>query len=138
MNAEDTAKLAYEVNRAYSSTVLGDFHPPWDVARPEVQQSYRDGIKFVQDNPGAAPGDQHEAWLATKRKAGWTWGQVRSMHNKTSPDLLEYAKLPLEVRAKDAIFQAIVRGVLDSEPDLPPDETPDPVQIAPEKGENDV
>lgn len=138
MSPEDVAQLAYEVNRAYAQTVFQNFEPAWELARPEVQQSYRDGIQFVLSHPGAGPDAQHEEWLATRRRAGWVWGEVKSLHNKTSPFLLEYAKLPLEVRAKDAIFQAIVRGCLPPETDNPPDETPDPVQNAPEEGESDV
>lgn len=104
------AKIAYEVNRAYSRA-MGTYEPPWESLGELVKGAILDGVQWTLNNPEAGPDAQHEAWLANKRRAGWTWGQSKSLHNKTSPDLLEYDKLSLATRAKDHIFQAVVRNL---------------------------
>lgn len=124
---EFIARIAYEVNRGYSKA-LNNYEPPWHVTPPEVKQSYVDGVKFYLTNPNASPDLQHEAWLKTKRAAGWKWGEVKSLHNKTHPALLEYAQLPLATRAKDHIFQAVVNAFHSEDGEAQP----------PEEGTSDV
>jgi hypothetical protein len=110
MDNATIAKIAYEVNRAYSRC-MGTYEPPWDVLGDLPKNAMIDGVEWTLNNPEAGPEAQHNAWLENKRRAGWTWGVTKNLHNKTSPDLLEYDKLSLATRARDHIFQAVVRNL---------------------------
>lgn len=58
------------------------------------------------------PEESHLGWLEEKRKDGWRYGPVKDPSAKEHPCFVPYHKLPPEQQAKDALFQAAVRGVL--------------------------
>jgi hypothetical protein len=109
-DVEKIARSAYAVIQAYNRGTESRFEPPWEALSFDLKKSYVEGVQMVLDNPDAAPDTQHESWLATRRAAGWVWGAVKDVHNKTHPSLLEYSQLPPATRAKDHIFIAVVRA----------------------------
>jgi hypothetical protein len=101
------ARAAHEVNRAYC-IALGDMSQPgWDDAPDWQKSSARNGVAGAL--AGNTPEQSHEAWLADKRAAGWTYGPVKDPEKKEHPCFVPYADLPTSQRAKDALFVSTVR-----------------------------
>jgi hypothetical protein len=116
IDVDKVARIAYEANRGYSLS-LGDYLPPWDSASAEARDSSARGVAFLIGQPEASPSSQHEAWMQTRLAAGWQWGPIRDDSRKVHPALLEYDRLPQADRAKDFIFQAIVRAMIPHDAD---------------------
>lgn len=109
------AKVCHEANRAYCAA-LGDFSQlPWEQAPAWQRDSAVLGVALIVDHPETTPEQSHENWMAQKRADGWVWGPVKDPDAKTHPCLVPYADLPAEQRAKDYIFGAIVRALLELE-----------------------
>jgi len=106
------ARAAHEANRAYCAAIGDDSQVPWDEASEWQRASARLGVLFVLENPNATPADQHECWLAEKARDGWKYGPVKDAERKEHPCFVPYEMLPGGQRAKDAIFGAVVRGVI--------------------------
>lgn len=88
---ELAAKAAHEANRAYCEA-LGDFSQvPWEHAPDWQRDSAINGVRHIADNPND----------------GWKYGPV-----KDHPCFGPYHELPEAQKMKDAIFVAVVRGVL--------------------------
>lgn len=106
------ARIAHEVNRIYCQG-LGDMaQQPWETA-PEWQRgSAVAGVRSIVENDGLTPKQSHECWLALKRSQGWVYGEVKDAEKKTHPCMVEYEQLPSAQRTKNAIFGAVVRGIL--------------------------
>lgn len=105
------AKVAHETNRAYCQSI-GDFSQPQFGDAPDWQvQSAINGVRFHVANPDAGPAASHESWLDEKRKAGWTWGQVKDPDKKEHPCMVVYDDLPAEQRVKDALFISVVNAM---------------------------
>ena len=103
---------AHEANRIYCE-FLGDYsQTAWGVAPEWQRQSAIAGVRFIRDNPGAGPSASHDSWLAEKRRDGWSYGEAKDPEAKTHPCFVPYEQLPESQQAKDAIFGAVVRGVL--------------------------
>jgi hypothetical protein len=111
MRSETIARACHEANRVLTQLV-GDVpvQPPWDESPEEMRSSSIRGVEFAMANPNATPEDQHEAWCADKRAAGWVHGAVKDSAAKTHPALVPYDQLAPGTRAKDAMFRAIVRA----------------------------
>jgi hypothetical protein len=111
MTTEQIAKVCHEANRAYCET-LGDLSQPrWEDA-PEWQRT--SAIKGVEAarNPLAKPSDSHDSWLAEKRSTGWKYGPVKDPAKKEHPCFVPYEELPIDQKAKDALFLAVARALL--------------------------
>jgi hypothetical protein len=109
-DAAAIARVCHEANRAWQ-VVSGDpsVSPPWDEA-PEWQRS--SAVSGVEEALGGATPEQlHESWCAAKVDDGWVWGDVKDTDAKTHPCLVDYEQLPADQRAKDHLFQAIVRSL---------------------------
>lgn len=106
---EACARAAHEVNRVYSAT-LGDVsHAPWDMAPEWVRESALKGVQVAFN--GATNAESHGSWMAQKFAEGWVYGAVKDAEKKTHPCLVAYDKLSPELRAKDGLFQAVVRAM---------------------------
>jgi hypothetical protein len=106
---EKIARVCHEVNRAYCQSI-GDFsQPSWDEAPEWQRKSAVNGVQFHIDNPEALPSASHDKWLEEKRRDGWKYGAVKNPDTKEHPCFVLYEQLPVEQRAKDFIFTAIVR-----------------------------
>lgn len=105
---QDIARVCHEANRAYCVT-LGDVsQTSWEFAPAWQKSSCIDGVNFVLKYPHAPNSASHENWLATKKKDGWSYGQVKDVAAKKHPCCVPYERLPEEQKRKDAIFRAVV------------------------------
>lgn len=107
-----TAKICHEANRAYCAALGDTSQLPWDDAPQWQKDSAITGVKFIVHNPDAGPSASHESWLAEKERDGWKYGPVKDPEAKEHPCFVPYDELPVEQKAKDYIFGAIVRAAL--------------------------
>jgi len=110
---EEIARVAHEANRSYCAAMGDHSQPPWEHAPGWQKQSAAQGIQFLLENPLAGPSGIHESWLEDKKRDGWKWGPEKRPELKEHPCFIPYKELPLEQRAKDYIFLAIVKTLLD-------------------------
>lgn len=105
------ARVCHETNRAYCAA-LGDLsQPAWEDAPEWQKNSAVNGVAFHLANPTAGPENSHECWYAQKLAEGWTYGPVKDPSIKQHPCMVAYEDLPVEQKAKDYIFRAIVRAL---------------------------
>jgi len=109
---EAAARAAHEANRAWCLAHGDTSQPAWDDAPEWQTSSARKGVLGVI--AGNGPRESHEGWLAEKRETGWTYGPVKDPEAKTHPCFVPYDDLPPEQHAKDGIFVAVVRAVLNA------------------------
>lgn len=110
------AKVCHEVNRAYCQALGDNSQLPWDDAPDWQRESAVNGVKFHMENPNAGPDASHNSWLAEKERTGWKYGTVKDADKKEHPCFLPYDMLPVDQRAKDYIFSAIVKVLADNPP----------------------
>lgn len=102
------ARVVHESVRAYQAALGEPEAPPWDAAG-WMQDSSREAVEFalVNDSPGA----QHEAWLHSKARDGWVYGQNKDESAKTHPSIVPFEALPETERKKDALLIAVVQAL---------------------------
>jgi hypothetical protein len=105
------ACVCHEVNRAYCEALGDTSQLPWEEAPEWQRASAISGVNFHIDDPHASPSASHDNWLAEKLRDGWTYGPVKDPETKQHPCCVPYDALPVEQRAKDYIFAAIVRAM---------------------------
>lgn len=111
MDVQKIAEVCHEVNRAYCAS-LGDLsQPAWADAPDWQRASAVTGVEFSIANPNAPPSASHESWLAEKQRDGWKYGEVKNPEAKEHPCFVPFDELPQEQRAKDYLFQAVVRSL---------------------------
>lgn len=112
---EAAAKAAHMVNRAYRNALGQAPGLPWIQAPRHVQDTVIDSVRLILEDPTTGPEVLHQRWLDNMRAAGWTWGQGPRIciEHKKHPGLISWEQLPPWERAKDVIFGAVVRGVLE-------------------------
>lgn len=103
------AKVCHEANRAWCEANGDLSQKHWELADMWQQQSAIRGVCVALD--GATAREQHEAWSEDKRAEGWRFGTVKNPDLKEHPCLVDYDELPLEQRAKDALFGATIRAL---------------------------
>lgn len=109
---DQIVKVCYYANKQYSY-VIGDFSfPEYENANPEVLNSMRQGVIARLSNPNISDEENHNQWMKQRMSEGWSYGEVKDEDLKTHPYLLEYSKLPPQVRAKDAIFGSITLAMI--------------------------
>jgi hypothetical protein len=109
---EAAARAAHEANRAWC-IALGDMsQQPWKDAPDWQRVSALKGVRCIVDDPSTTPEKLHESWLADKEADGWKFGPVKDPERKEHPCFVPYDQLPAAQRAKDHIFNAVVRAVL--------------------------
>lgn len=105
------ARVCHEANRGLCAAVGDNSQKDWDSAEPWQRDSAIKGVEFALANPKAHASAQHDAWCANKVADGWVYGPIKDAAAKRHPCLVAYDRLPAEQRAKDQIFQAIVRSL---------------------------
>ena len=108
LTIEDVARACHEANKALCDGIGDNSQQHWNEAAKWQQESAVKGVQFRLENPDAKPSSQHEAWLRTKRADGWVYGEVKDAAAKTHPCMVPYDQLPVEQKAKDALFVAVV------------------------------
>ena len=106
------AEVCHEVNRAYCQALGDDSQVPWSEAPAWQKDSAVSGVRMHQDNPDATAAMSHECWLSEKTEAGWKHGRLKSETLKTHPCMVPFNELPVDQKAKDYIFRAIVHALL--------------------------
>lgn len=111
-DAQRIAPFCHEANRILTGIVKDvPVQPTWEESPEEMKKSSIAGVLFALENPDATPKAQHEEWSRGKVADGWTYGEVKDPVKKTHPALVEFEKLPEGTRAKDAMFQLIVKAM---------------------------
>lgn len=111
MEINEIARVCHEVNRAYCASQGDHTQPTWEHAPDWQQRSAIMGVVFTIDHPDAGPDQSHKAWLEEKAREGWKWGPIKDPAAKEHPCFVPYEELPRSQKAKDYIFQAIVRAL---------------------------
>lgn len=111
MNIEAIARVCHEVNRAYCASQGDHSQPSWGEAPDWQRSSAIAGVNFTLAHPEARPSDSHESWLAQKRAEGWQYGPVKDPERRVHPCFVPYDELPPSQKAKDYLFQAVVRSL---------------------------
>jgi len=105
---EQIAQACHEANRAYCHA-QGDYSQlPWSMVPANIKQSALDGVTFHLAHPDSRPDQSHDNWLKFKEADGWTYGPIKDADKKVHPCMVPYGELPVEQRAKDYIFSALV------------------------------
>jgi hypothetical protein len=108
MIPNEIARVCHIVNRGYCLALGDNSQPPWDAAPDWQKQSAVNGVKFHLAHPNASPSHSHESWLAEKKAAGWKYGPTKDPEKKEHPCFVPYRDLPVEQKAKDYLFKAVV------------------------------
>ena len=104
---EQIAEVCHEANRTLRGLLGEEPGPTWADADDALRESAVIGVRAraVEGLEGEA---LHERWCETKVTQGWVYGTTKDTETKTHPCLVPYRDLPLEQRAKDYLFAAIV------------------------------
>lgn len=113
MKIAQIARAAHEINRAYCQALGDNSQPKWEDAPDWQRSSAINGVEFHITNPDAGPDHSHNAWLAEKEATGWKWGAVKDAERKEHPCFVPYDQLPVEQKAKDYLFRAVVHALKD-------------------------
>lgn len=112
MFIDQIARVCHEANRAVQLEQAAPgipVAPPWDEFPEEERAGVIAGVESALG--GATPEQLHDAWCDAKRADGWEWGPVKDTEQRAHPNLVAYAELDADQRAKDALFQAIVHAL---------------------------
>lgn len=110
MDVKEIASRCWEMNRRWCE-LNGDFtQPAWEDAPEILRNSVLSGVREQLKHPDRTPEESHEAWMAYKRAEGWTYGPEKNLEELTHPCMQAYDKLPAEQRAKDVLFQMVVKA----------------------------
>ena len=102
------ARAVHEAMRAYQAALTEPVAPGWEDSG-WMQDSSREAVEFALGNP--TPGAQHEAWLRSKQRDGWVYGEKKDEAAKTHPSLRPFAELSETERTKDALLIGIVQAL---------------------------
>jgi hypothetical protein len=105
------AKVAHAANRAWCEEHGDTSQLPWEQAPAWQRESCEEGVSHAIRNPGGPASTQHDAWLATKLREGWTWGPKKDPEKKQHPNMVPFESLPPHEQAKDRLFKAIVEAL---------------------------
>lgn len=111
---EDIARVAHEVNRAYSQALGDHSHPRWEDAPEWQRASARMGVD-LHTMGDFGPEASHISWCNQKVEDGWVYGPEKDPDRKTHHCLVPFDQLPREQQAKDFIFRAVVHALREGE-----------------------
>jgi hypothetical protein len=108
---QEIAKIAHETLRYYGIATEGDLNQPaFEELSSGKKQQLTNTVLFYLKNPQATVAEGHAMWLAWKEKEGYHVGTVRNVARKESPNLVTFAALPPDQRAKSFIIRGVVEG----------------------------
>lgn len=117
--ADEIARVAHEINRAYCLALGDHSQRPWHTAPAWQREASKDNVAFHLQHPDAGPEASHQAWMAKKLADGWSLGPVKRPEFKQHPSLLPFDQLPPQEKAKDYLFRAVVQALTKPAPDPP-------------------
>ncbi len=107
---DNIARVCHEVNKAYCEA-LGDMsQPAWKDVPPWQRESARMGADLHMSGD-FGPEASHISWMKQKLEDGWKYGPVKDADKKEHPCMVPFADLPVEQKAKDYIFRAVVHAL---------------------------
>ena len=116
MTNEQIARICHEANKGLCEAHGDMSQKTWDAAEPWQRESAIAGVAFAKANPDAPDSAQHDAWMADKLAAGWTYGDAKDAEKKTHPCIVPFDALPRDQQAKDYIFRAVVHCLKEPTP----------------------
>lgn len=102
------SRTVHEAIRAFQAA-LGEREAPAWPESGAMQESTHEAVEFALRNP--TPGAQHRAWVESKIRQGWRYGERKDETEKTHPSLVAFEKLSPAEQLKDAILIAVVRAL---------------------------
>ena len=112
------ARTCHEANRAYCQSLGDNSQQPWEQSPEWQQSSALNGVHFhlthLRKGQNAPPSASHDSWLEQKRVEGWKFGPIKDAEKKEHPCFIKYGELPVQQKAKDYLFAAIVKAFYDS------------------------
>lgn len=115
MKIVDIARVCHESYRAHCEAIGEPPVPGWDDLPQEERDEVMEGVMYVNEHPLSSPKDMHDNWMAKRVSDEWIYGPKKSRVFKTNPCLLPFDDLPPEQRAKDYVFEAIVKSMTPKE-----------------------
>jgi hypothetical protein len=105
---ETIGRLVHETNRVWAELNGDCSQTPWPDAPEWQRSSTMASVRFFREHPDADDSAMHQAWLDDKRRAGWTYGQVKDPERKQHPCMVPFAQLPPEQQFKDRLLRTVV------------------------------
>lgn len=112
MNEEQIARICHEVNRAYCKALGDNSQVSWEQAESWQRISAITGVVVSIQND-LTPEETHNAWMISKLNEGWIYGLIKDPDKKEHPCLVPFELLPIEQKAKDYIFNTLVKLLKD-------------------------
>ena len=112
ITVDQVAQVAHQVNMAYCASQGDTSQKPWKEAPEWQRASAIHGVCFHLDNPDAALSHTHDSWMKEKVESGWVYGPQKDENKKTHPCIVPYEDLPIEQKAKDCLFTAVVSALV--------------------------
>lgn len=116
MRAEQIARVAHQVNKAYCESIGDTSQQSWESAPEWQKQSAINGVNYHQTHLDSKPSDSHDSWLKEKIDSGWKYGPVKDPEKKEHPCCVPYEDLPVQQKTKDFLFMAIVKELSEELP----------------------
>lgn len=107
---EQVAQICHEANRALCAVNGEASQRSWATAKGWQRESSISGVTWRLANLDAPDSAQHGIWYAERVAAGWVYGPVKDTMRKINPCLVPFDQLPVDQKAKDSLFTAIVRA----------------------------
>lgn len=111
---EKIARIVHAANNELRAQ-LNEPLQTWEDLTEGERAGVRTGIELTVAHPEMTPEDSHASWCRFKFEQGWVHGPVKDAVAKTHPCIVAYHELPAAQRAKDYLFQGIVRALLQAQ-----------------------
>lgn len=111
LSPEQIAEVCHNVNKAYCEAMGDDSQVSWEEASEWQKSSAIHGVMYHLTHPDSTPEDSHKGWMEQKLKEGWKWGKHKNPEKKEHPCIVAFKALPIEQKAKDHLFLAVVRAL---------------------------
>lgn len=108
----EISRVAHEALCAYG-LALGEFGRSWEGSPAWFRRALVAEVEFLLAHPEASAEATHAEWCLAREADGWKVGPVLSVERREDPNLVAYGDLPVERRAKTAIFVGVVRALED-------------------------
>ena len=107
----DIATVCHQANKAWCESVGDNTQKDWEAAEQWQRDSAIEGVEFKLNHPDAGHDSQHNAWVDSKLRDGWVYGEIKDAEKKTHPCIVSFEQLPEFQQKKDALFGAIVTAL---------------------------